>query len=156
NERRADIGMAGKRHLGAWRENAHRRGVRRIFRGQHEGGFRKVELRGDGLHLLCRKPFRVQHNGERIAAELTVGEDVDGDEIQLHGRSSQNVTTPRIDWPFLISSNALLMSLSGITWVIIGSISILPCIYQSTIFGTSVRPRAPPNAVPFQTRPVTS
>ena len=29
-------------------------------------------------------------------------------------------------------------------------------MYQSTIFGTSVRPRAPPNAVPFQTRPVTS
>ena len=41
-------------------------------------------------------------------------------------------------------------------WVIIGSISILPSMYQSTIFGTSVRPRAPPNAVPFQTRPVTS
>ena len=34
--------------------------------------------------------------------------------------------------------------------------SILPSMYQSTIFGTSVRPRAPPNAVPFQTRPVTS
>ena len=41
-------------------------------------------------------------------------------------------------------------------WVIIGSISILPSMYQSTIFGTSVRPRAPPKAVPFQTRPVTS
>src|ERR1700753_3396362 len=53
-------------------------------------------------------------------------------------------------------SKALLISLSGITCVIIGSIWILPCIYQSTIFGTSVRPRAPPNAVPFQTRPVTS
>ncbi len=32
-------------------------------------------------------------------------------------------------------------------WVIIGSISILPAMYQSTIFGTSVRPRAPPKAV---------
>jgi hypothetical protein len=29
-------------------------------------------------------------------------------------------------------------------------------MYQSTIFGTSLRPLAPPNAVPFQTRPVTS
>ena len=29
-------------------------------------------------------------------------------------------------------------------------------MYQSTILGTSVRPRAPPNAVPFQTLPVTS
>jgi hypothetical protein len=42
------------------------------------------------------------------------------------------------------------------TCVIIGSISIFPFMYQSTIFGTSVRPRAPPKAVPFQTRPVTS
>ena len=37
-----------------------------------------------------------------------------------------------------------------------GSIAILPSMYQSTIRGTSVRPRAPPNAVPFHTRPVTS
>ena len=29
-------------------------------------------------------------------------------------------------------------------------------MYQSTMRGTSVRPRAPPNADPFQTRPVTS
>jgi hypothetical protein len=29
-------------------------------------------------------------------------------------------------------------------------------MYQSTIFGTSVRPRAPPKAVPRQDRPVTS
>jgi hypothetical protein len=29
-------------------------------------------------------------------------------------------------------------------------------MYQSTIFGTSVRPRAPPKAVPFHTLPVTS
>ena len=36
------------------------------------------------------------------------------------------------------------------------SIAILPSMYQSTIFGTSVRPRAPPNAEPFHMRPVTS
>jgi len=29
-------------------------------------------------------------------------------------------------------------------------------MYQSTILGTSVRPLAPPNAVPRQLRPVTS
>jgi len=40
--------------------------------------------------------------------------------------------------------------------VIIGSIAILPSMYQSTILGTSVRPFAPPNAVPRQLRPVTS
>ena len=32
----------------------------------------------------------------------------------------------------------------------------LPSMYQSTIFGTSVRPRAPPKAEPFHSRPVTS
>src|ERR1700741_4043919 len=58
--------------------------------------------------------------------------------------------------PSCISSNPLLMSGSGMVWVIIGSISILPAMYQSTIFGTSVRPRAPPKAVPRHTRPGTS
>ena len=48
------------------------------------------------------------------------------------------------------------MRSSGSVCVISGSMSILPSMYQSTIFGTSVRPRAPPKAVPFQTRPVTS
>ena len=33
---------------------------------------------------------------------------------------------------------------------------ILPSMYQATIFGTSVLSRAPPKALPFQTRPVTS
>ena len=58
--------------------------------------------------------------------------------------------------PSCIRSKPLLISGSGMVCVIIGSISILPSMYQSTIFGTSVRPRAPPKAVPFQTRPVTS
>ncbi|MOA55358.1 hypothetical protein D3C78_1791370 [compost metagenome] len=48
------------------------------------------------------------------------------------------------------------MRSSGRVWVIMGSISILPSMYQSTILGVSVRPRAPPKAEPFQTRPVTS
>ena len=53
-------------------------------------------------------------------------------------------------------SNPLLISSSVRRWVIIGSIWIIPSIYQSTIFGVSVRPRAPPKAVPRQLRPVTS
>ena len=48
------------------------------------------------------------------------------------------------------------MSSSFSVCVISGSMAILPSMYQSTIFGTSVRPRAPPKAEPFQTRPVTS
>ena len=68
----------------------------------------------------------------------------------------QKTTTLRMLSPACIRSNPLLISSSVRTWVIIGSIAILPFIYQSTIFGTSVRPLAPPNAVPFHTRPVTS
>ena len=45
---------------------------------------------------------------------------------------------------------------SGMVWVIRSSMLIFPSIYQSTICGTCVRPLAPPNAVPRQTRPVTS
>src|SRR3954462_8711910 len=48
------------------------------------------------------------------------------------------------------------MRSSGMVWVMRGSISIFFSMYQSTIRGTSVRPRAPPKAEPFQTRPVTS
>ena len=48
------------------------------------------------------------------------------------------------------------MRSSGSLWVISGSMLILPSMYQSTICGTWVRPRTPPKAVPFQTRPVTS
>ncbi len=44
------------------------------------------------------------------------------DEILLDRGHPQNVTTPRIDSPRFIRSKALLMSLSGITWVIMGSI----------------------------------
>jgi hypothetical protein len=44
--------------------------------------------------------------------------------------------------PSRISVKASLIFPSGMVWVIIGSISILPCMYQSTIFGTSERPRA--------------
>src|SRR3546814_134704 len=57
--------------------------------------------------------------------------------------------------PACIRSKPWLMSSNLRTWVIIGSMAIRPSIYQSTIVGTSVRPRAPPNAVPFHTRPVT-
>src|SRR5579885_949685 len=70
--------------------------------------------------------------------------------------STQKITTPRIDLPACIRSNASLMRSRGIVCVIRSSILILPSMYQSTIFGTSRRPRAPPNAVPFQVRPVTS
>src|SRR5690606_1341298 len=68
----------------------------------------------------------------------------------------QYSTTDRIDLPSCIRSNASLIRSSGIVCVIRSSILIRPSMYQSTIFGTSVRPRAPPKALPRHTRPVTS
>ena len=68
----------------------------------------------------------------------------------------QYTTTERIDSPRSISANPSLICCSVSVCVISGSIWILPSMYQSTIFGTSLRPRAPPTAEPFQTRPVTS
>ena len=69
---------------------------------------------------------------------------------------SQYTTTERIDLPSCIKSKASLILSSGMVWVIRSSMLIFFSMYQSTIFGTSVRPLAPPNAVPFHTRPVTS
>ena len=70
--------------------------------------------------------------------------------------AAQNVTTLRMDFPSRISSNALLIFSIGIRCVIRSSMLTFPSMYQSTIYGTSLRPLAPPNAVPFQVRPVTS
>jgi len=75
---------------------------------------------------------------------------------RLHGRWAVPPHTAHSASAPTLSPPPLLISSSLRTCVIIGSISIFPFMYQSTIFGTSVRPRAPPNAVPFQTRPVTS
>src|SRR5216684_2086476 len=58
-------------------------------------------------------------------------------------RAHEYTTTLRIDSPECIKSKALLMSLSGILWVMRSSMLILPSIYQSTICGSSVRPATP-------------
>src|SRR3546814_5103582 len=65
---------------------------------------------------------------------------------------AQKTTTLRMLSPLCIRSKPLLISSSDSTWVIIGSIWILPFMYQSTILGTSVRPFATPKAVPRQLR----
>eukprot|EP01041_Mallomonas_annulata_P017821 gene17822-36461_t len=61
-----------------------------------------------------------------------------------------------MDSPRFIKSKPSLIWSSRSLWVMRSSMLILPSMYQSTIFGTSVRPRAPPKAEPFHTRPVTS
>ena len=78
HEGRADIGMAGERHLGLGREDADLGGVGRVLRRQHEGRLGEVELGGDRLHLLGGQALGIGHDGQRIAAESAVGEDVDG------------------------------------------------------------------------------
>ena len=57
----------------------------RIGGRQHEGLLGVVELARDRLHLLVREPARVEDHRERVAAEPPVGEDVEGDEGDLHG-----------------------------------------------------------------------
>jgi hypothetical protein len=116
---------------------------------------------GDIDHLHMRLPRRTQAAiGDNEDLGRKPRRDIDGlvfdragISIDVDGRHGANA---RIDLPSCIRSKPLLMSSSGMVWVIIGSISILPSMYQSTIFGTSVRPRAPPKAVPRQLRPVTS
>jgi hypothetical protein len=58
------------------------------LRRQDEGGFGQVELGRDRLHLLSRQVFGIGKNSKRIAAELPVGEHIDGEEFQLHGTTN--------------------------------------------------------------------
>jgi hypothetical protein len=59
--------------------------VRRIVRRQHEDRLREVELAGDPLHVLARDPLGLRKDGERIAPERAVGEDVGGQIAVAHG-----------------------------------------------------------------------
>ncbi len=77
DERRADVGMTRKRHLGARRKNPDTSGVCRIGRRQYESRLGKIELVCDGLHLSVEKTARIRNDGHRVAAELPVGEDID-------------------------------------------------------------------------------
>src|SRR5258708_3085427 len=122
----------------ARQEIQHRNLVRLRLRGQVSGKFHGAA----GFARLM--PIKALHAA--IAGVL-------GNQGQV---AHENSTTLRIDSPECIRSNALLMSFKGILWVMRSSMLILPSMYQSTIFGTSVRPRAPPKAVPFHTRPVTN
>ena len=83
---RADIRMPSTRHLVIRREDADLGGVRRILWRQHEGRLREVELVGDRLHLLRCQPFGIGNDGQRVAAETAVGEDIESHEFELHRR----------------------------------------------------------------------
>ena len=51
--------------------------MRRILRLQHEHRLRQVQLARDRLHLLGVERIGIADDGERIAAEAAVGEDVE-------------------------------------------------------------------------------
>ena len=91
----ADIRMAGEWQFRTWREDANLRGVRGILRRQNEGCFREVELRSDGLHLLACQRSRLRHDRKLVAAEFAIGEDVDSNETNLHGRNYCRGRAPR-------------------------------------------------------------
>jgi len=76
--------MAGERHLGFGREDTDLRRVCGVFGRQHERRLGQIELGGDRLHAFGREAIGVGDDGERIAAELPVGKDVNRDKIQFH------------------------------------------------------------------------
>ena len=84
HEGRADVGMAGKGHFGLGREDADVRGMRGVFGRQHEGRLGVIELRRDRLHLRSGEALGIEHDGQGIAAERAVGEDIDGDVSAFH------------------------------------------------------------------------
>ena len=53
---------------------------------QHEHRLREADLQGEALHRLLAEPARVREDGELVALERCVGEDV-GDDVALrqHG-----------------------------------------------------------------------
>ena len=86
DERRADVGMTRKRHLGARRKNPDTSGVCKIGRRQHESRLGKIELVGDGLHLSVGKTACIGNDRHRVAAELPIGEDIDRLKWHFHKR----------------------------------------------------------------------
>jgi len=77
-------GMSGEWHLGPGRKDTNASDVRRVVRRQDERCLCEIELVGYGLHLGFGQATRVRDNSDGIAAELAVGEDVDGLEFNLH------------------------------------------------------------------------
>src|SRR5207244_9230784 len=64
---------------------------------QHERRFGIIEFGCDGLHLHGRETAGIQHDRKRIAAEGTVGKNIDGDIAPLHLRSPISENQPEHD-----------------------------------------------------------
>ena len=72
----AERRMAGEGQLPAGRENANARRVTGAGRRQHEHRLREIELARNRLHFRAAQPVRSEHDGERIAAERPLCENV--------------------------------------------------------------------------------
>ena len=66
------------------REDAHLEVVRWVARLADEARLGVVELARDALHRVRVQPVRVEDDGERVAAEALVGEDVERDVVEAH------------------------------------------------------------------------
>ncbi len=83
--RRAHRGVAGEGQFMGGGEDAHAGAVRRVARRQQEDGLGEVELPRDLLHGRIVQPLRIQHHGQRIAAEGAGGEHIERDKAARHG-----------------------------------------------------------------------
>src|SRR3546814_21016903 len=120
--------------------------------GDHE---QPAVMRIEHAALVIGHPrLRAERAEDRIVERLRRRDIIGADHHMAEHRFPplQYITTLRMLSPACIRSKPLLISSRLSTWVIIGSISMRPFIYQSTIFGTSVPPPSPPTAVPFQDR----
>ena len=99
-DRRADRRMPGEGKLLRRRQDADARGMRRVFRREHEDRLRQIELARDRLHRRVIETVRIEHDGERISRERAIGEDVE-DFVAPHLLGGQPSSSPcrRACWP---------------------------------------------------------
>ncbi len=73
----ADIGVAGKGHLGGWREDADVCCMPRVVGRQHEARLRVAKLGGDTLHKRVPQAAGIRDDGQGVPAEAGGGEYID-------------------------------------------------------------------------------
>ena len=83
----------GQLHRG--REDPQLPGVAGIVRRQDEHGLREAQLAGDPLHGVVGEPPAVWEDGQGIASEGAVGEDVGGQEAAAHSPLRFHLARPR-------------------------------------------------------------
>jgi hypothetical protein len=85
--------MARERNFILDGKDANLRVMGAIARRQHKRRFGVIEFGCNGLHLRGREPAGVEHDRQRIAAEGTVGKNIDGDIAPLHLRPPLSIPT---------------------------------------------------------------